>query len=509
MENRAKTIIAPCPLPCLLGARKAPSGAFTPANLKRKNILSYSFWKLIGGIAKMPCLTKSAHHRTFLFCMLRFIIISLAFLSLPCAADTARAAWQDAIGERVKKSQYSAAYEAPSHQPVTQTDKDGGEKNLHNIGPDDVDWDGFYITAKGEKIYCPEAFREKRRQYAIKKQKERDELRIANETIAIKTTCIVIGSLALIYLIRNWFKLETPPSPAQPLPPVIPSPQNPLWWEEQRRRAEQKREEEKKKKEAEQRRRAEQERLEKEQLERIRNQGRSHEQKPTIGSPAPQKPANPAPDPPDPKAEQGLAYERYIGYLMETKGHIVFYRGAYAGEKDKGVDLVALQDTQTRLIQCKCFNDELPVNQVVKYLRHIKHEWENAFDSPIHGLSHTWELYYTPWLSKAAYQACGDNHIQHTKQSAGIAPLVKAFLFKEKKCYILPGQQFYDHLVSYIDHHNYKRFYNKENAEKEGFAHLPLIDVDTVKRINEETINNYIQTHPSTKKTINRPWLDF
>ena len=75
----------------------------------------------------MPCLTKSAHHRTFLFCMLRFIIISLAFLSLPCAADTARAAWQDAIGERVKKSQYSAAYEAPSHQPVTQTDKDGGE----------------------------------------------------------------------------------------------------------------------------------------------------------------------------------------------------------------------------------------------------------------------------------------------------------------------------------------------------------------------------------------------
>ena len=41
------------------------------------------------------------------------------------------------------------------------------------------------------------------------------------------------------------------------------------------------------------------------------------------------------------------------------------------------------------------------------------------------------------------------------------------------------------------------------------FAHLPLIDVNTVKRINEETINNYIQTHPSTKKTINRPWLDF
>lgn len=34
LENRAKTIVAPCPLPCLLGARKVPSGAFTPTNLK-------------------------------------------------------------------------------------------------------------------------------------------------------------------------------------------------------------------------------------------------------------------------------------------------------------------------------------------------------------------------------------------------------------------------------------------------------------------------------------------
>lgn len=78
--------------------------------------------------------------------------------------------------------------------------------NTSDIGPNDVDWNGFYTTAEGEKIYCPEVFREKRRQYAIKKQKERDELRVSNETIAIKTACIVIGSLALIYLIRNWFK---------------------------------------------------------------------------------------------------------------------------------------------------------------------------------------------------------------------------------------------------------------------------------------------------------------
>ena len=382
--------------------------------------------------------------------MFRSIIIFVAFLSLPCAADTARAAWQDAIGERVKKFQYSAAYEAPSHQPATQTDKDGGEKNLHNIGPDDVDWDGFYITAKGEKIYCPEAFREKRRQYAIKKQKERDELRIANETIAIKTTCIVIGSLALIYLIRNWFKPETPPSPTHPAPPVVPSPQNP--------------------------------------------------QKPIT--------APPPPNPPDPKTEQGLNYERYIGYRLETEGHIVFYRGAYANEKDKGVDLIAIKNNHIRLIQCKCFNEDIRNHQIQKYLGHIAFDWKSDSNSPIHGLSHDWELHYTPWLSKAAYQACIDNHIHLNKQNVGIAPPVKAFYFEGKKRYMLPNQQFYDLIISYIDGQNHKRFYKPKDAEKEGFSHLELININTANLINREIIENY--THTQTpSETLKRSWLDF
>lgn len=64
----------------------------------------------------MPCLTKSAHHRTFLFCMLRFIIISFAFLSLPCAAF-------------------------PSL-----------ERDLEDIGPNNVDWNGYYTTSDGEKF---------------------------------------------------------------------------------------------------------------------------------------------------------------------------------------------------------------------------------------------------------------------------------------------------------------------------------------------------------------------
>ena len=210
------------------------------------------------------------------------------------------------------------------------------------------------------------------------------------------------------------------------------------------------------------------------------------------------------------QTQQSLAYEQYIGYLLETKGYIVFYRGATSCLQDKGIDLIAIKNGHIRLIQCKCFNENIQNHQIQKYLGHIAFDWKFAPNAPIHGLSHTWELYYTPWLSKAAYQACRDNHIQLTKQSAGIAPPVKAFHFEGKKRYMLPGQQFYDHIISYIDGQDHRRFYKPEDAEKEGFSRLQLIDNNTVKLINEETVTAYVQAHPQTPlETLTRPCLYF
>lgn len=210
------------------------------------------------------------------------------------------------------------------------------------------------------------------------------------------------------------------------------------------------------------------------------------------------------------QTQQGLAYEQYIGYLLETKGYIVFYRGATSNLQDKGIDLIAIKNGHIRLIQCKCFNENIQNHQIQKYLGHIAFDWKFAQNAPIHGFSHTWELYYTPWLSKAAYQACRDNHIQLTKQSAGIAPLVKAFHFEGEKRYMQSGQQFYDHIISYIDGQNYRRFYTPEEAEATGFSHLQLIDIHTVKLINQQTVTAYAQTHPQTPlEILTRPWLDF
>lgn len=366
--------------------------------------------------------------------MLRSIIIFVAFLSFPCAA----------------------------FPPL--------ERDLEDIGPNDVDWNGYYTTSDGEKIYCPEAFREKRKQYAIKKQRERT----TNWIIAF---AIILPSCAIGYVIYKEKK------------------------EKVRRKAEEarlkqlKEEQERQKKEAErlENLRKEREKLERETTGRPTTSGITEDLKRK-----------------EEQTEQGLNYERHIGYRLETEGHIVFYRGTYANEKDKGVDLVAQKDTQTRLIQCKCFNGELPIDQVTKYLRHIKYEWENASDSPIQGIPHTWELYCTSGLCDGAYRTCKDNNITLKKQGTGAPPLIKAFYFKEKKRYMLPNQQFYDLIISYIDGQNHRRFYKPEDAEKEGFSHLELIDINTANLINQETIQTYTRTHTQTPlETLKRPWLDF
>lgn len=51
--------------------------------------------------------------------------------------------------------------------------------------------------------------------------------------------------------------------------------------------------------------------------------------------------------------EAGIMYERYIGYLYETKGWHVYYSGAREGKADLGRDLVTKNGNATKIIQCK------------------------------------------------------------------------------------------------------------------------------------------------------------
>ena len=53
------------------------------------------------------------------------------------------------------------------------------------------------------------------------------------------------------------------------------------------------------------------------------------------------------------KADYGRQYERYVGYLFESRGFTVCYRGISEEKEDGGIDLVAKAPRKIRLIQCK------------------------------------------------------------------------------------------------------------------------------------------------------------
>lgn len=53
------------------------------------------------------------------------------------------------------------------------------------------------------------------------------------------------------------------------------------------------------------------------------------------------------------KSVIGKDYERYIGFLFETKGYTVEYHGIKYGFNDLGIDLICKKDDETLLIQCK------------------------------------------------------------------------------------------------------------------------------------------------------------
>ncbi len=53
------------------------------------------------------------------------------------------------------------------------------------------------------------------------------------------------------------------------------------------------------------------------------------------------------------KAHVGKMYERYIGYLYESKGYDVQYRGIEMGLKDGGIDLICRKKGEILLVQCK------------------------------------------------------------------------------------------------------------------------------------------------------------
>lgn len=54
--------------------------------------------------------------------------------------------------------------------------------------------------------------------------------------------------------------------------------------------------------------------------------------------------------------EAGIDYERFVGYIYESKGFQVDYEGALKGKEDRGVDIIAKSGNAVLAIQCKRYS---------------------------------------------------------------------------------------------------------------------------------------------------------
>lgn len=63
------------------------------------------------------------------------------------------------------------------------------------------------------------------------------------------------------------------------------------------------------------------------------------------------------------KRQIGRDYERYVGWLYESKGYSVKYKGILAGLEDLGRDLICRKDGRTIIIQCKYWSKDKLIHE--------------------------------------------------------------------------------------------------------------------------------------------------
>ena len=63
------------------------------------------------------------------------------------------------------------------------------------------------------------------------------------------------------------------------------------------------------------------------------------------------------------KWEIGRDYERYVGYIYESKGYGVYYQGIVEGLADLGRDLICAKDDSAEIVQCKYWSKNKEIHE--------------------------------------------------------------------------------------------------------------------------------------------------
>lgn len=157
----------------------------------------------------------------------------------------------------------------------------------------------------------------------------------------------------------------------------------------------------------------------------------------------------------------GRDYERYVGYLYESRGYQVAYYGIENGKEDLGRDLICKKNGKTEVVQCKYWSrhkliHEKHINQlfgttVMMYLESVKMQpvrpRMDLFPQLLAAGGITAVFYTSTNLSDKAKQFAEALSIQvHEQESLGDYPIIKCHISTAtgEKIYHLPFDQMYD-----------------------------------------------------------------
>ena len=156
------------------------------------------------------------------------------------------------------------------------------------------------------------------------------------------------------------------------------------------------------------------------------------------------------------KAHIGKMYERYIGYLYESKGYDVQYRGIEMGLKDGGIDLICRKKGEILLVQCKNWKLDSTI-----YEKHIcqlygaskfydKDQLQKEYSEGLFA-DIDWETATPVFVATTKL----DEHAVEVAQTLGVSvrnvsfdkkyPIIKCNINNGAKIYHLPIDQMYDY----------------------------------------------------------------
>ncbi len=166
----------------------------------------------------------------------------------------------------------------------------------------------------------------------------------------------------------------------------------------------------------------------------------------------------------------GIDYERYIGYIYERKGYKVIYNGALEGLEDMGRDIIAENNNEILIIQCKYWKKEKTIHE-----KHIFQLYGTVILKKLETNKTVKGIFITSAkLSKIATIIANDLKIEIKEEIPFNKdyPCIKCNINRKtgEKIYHLPFDQQYDKIL--IEQNRGESYVKTtKEAEEKGFRH--------------------------------------